>query len=234
MKRNWTLLFCLAGCLGGCGLFDEKKEAGAEANSHDIAVYHQAMKVGDFTTAISAIHSILAESKNNRSYYDTLSTLYFRNNQYPQAALSAQELLALEPKNVKMLNITARSFELLQMPDSALKYFQKLQGIEQSPEFEYQIAMTQFNMNNLRASKESANKVLSDKRADTMHMMMSYDKGGEQIVPLKAAAFNLLGTISHVEKNDEEARKYYNMALTIYPEFTTVQNNLKLINGGRL
>lgn len=231
MKRNWILLFCLAGSLGGCGLFDEKKGAGAEAGSHDAAVYRQAMKVGDFTTAIAAIHSILAGDSTMHHYYDTLSILYFRNNQYPQAALSAQELLAHEPENVKMLNIAARSFELLHMQDSALVYFQRLQAVDQNPEYEYQIAMTQFRLNNLAASKESANKVVNDKRADTMQMIISVNEGGEQIVPLKAAAFNLLGTISHSEEDDAQARKYYTMALALYPDFILVRNNLGRLEG---
>jgi tetratricopeptide (TPR) repeat protein len=234
MKRNWILLFCLAGSLGGCGLFDKKKDAGAEANSHDVAVYHQAMKVGDFNTAIAAVHSILAETPDNTSYYDTLSILYFRNSQFPQAALSAQELLVREPRNEKMLNIAARSFEMLEMQDSALKYFTQLHAIDQSPEYQYQIAMTQFKLNDIPSSKESAQKVVGDKRADTMQMLISTNETGEQVVPLKAAAFNLLGTISHTEKKDDEARGFYKMALTLYPDFIIVQNNLKRLEGGKL
>jgi tetratricopeptide (TPR) repeat protein len=228
MKRNWLLVFCLAGLSGGCGLFSKKENKGA----HDIAVYHQAMKVGDFNTAITAIHWALAKDSAHWQYYDTLGVLYFRSNQYPQAVLASQQFLAHDPRNEKMLNITARSFEFLEMQDSALIYFQRLEALNQNPEYLYQIATTQLKVNDWEGADASAQKVVADPRADTMKMIISANDQ-QQVVPLKAAAYNLLGTIRHTQMKNDEAREYFQKSLALAPDFTLVENNLKRLENDK-
>ena len=119
---------------------------------------------------------------------------------------------------------------MLDMQDSALVYFNRLQAINQNPEYLYQVAMTQFKVNDFQSSKLSAQKVVADTRADTMKMIISANDE-QQVVPLKAAAYNLLGTISHTENKNVEARDYFNRSLALAPDFTLVQNNLKRLNG---
>jgi tetratricopeptide (TPR) repeat protein len=219
---RYLIIFFLAVILAaGCQEFGSKPASAG----HDIAVYHQAMHVGDINTAIYAIHSALEVEKDSK-YYDTLAILYFRNGRYPQAAMSAEEFLKSEPANEKMLNIAARSYEMLDLHDSALTYFNKLEAINKNPEYTYQSATALFKTNRIAEAKTAAEKVVNDPRADTMQMIISND-GEQEVAPLKSAAFNLLGTISHLQNDDKKAKAYFDASLMLYPDFTLAKNNIE-------
>jgi tetratricopeptide (TPR) repeat protein len=220
--------FCLFSCKNPNSAHDQK------LIDHDIRMYHQAIKFGDVGTAIHAMQSLLAWDSTHTSYYDTLAVLYFHSQNFPQAIQSAQVILDKDPKSVKLLQITAHSYQYLNRHDMAIAYYTKLEEIKPDPLVYYELASSNFYIRDVAKVMDYTGKIMADKRSDTTKVNISFNQGREQQdVPVKAAACNLLGTMEMNRDRKTEAAENYKKALQIFPDFGLAKQNLNFINKER-
>jgi hypothetical protein len=74
--------------------------------------------------------------------------------------------------------------------------------------------------------------MLENKNLDTMAVNLSFGRKNpiHQIVPLKAAGFNVLGRIEISKLDTAAALIHYKKALEIFPDFEFAKRNLEIID----
>jgi hypothetical protein len=93
-----TLLFALLAPLTTQAQTSEK---------HIKQVYDLAIKYNDANMAVAALYHSLAEDTSNVQLKDSLATLYFNMNRYPQVLALTTELMAEDRSNLKYLEMRA-------------------------------------------------------------------------------------------------------------------------------
>ncbi len=198
---------------------------------HDIKLYHQAIKFGDVGTAIATMQSLLVWDSTKTNYYDTLAVLYYHSQNYAQAIQSAQIILDKQPDNMKLLQIVSHSYQYIGRQDLAIPFFLKIAEIQPDPVVHYEVAACYFAIKDSGKIKTYIDKIMSDKRSDTTKVTISFNQGrNQQDVPVKAACYNLLGTLSANEHQKNEALKDFNLALALYPDFELARQNADFTN----
>lgn len=225
MKRYAALCIFLLALATACQ--NTEQDVMADAQIHDIRMYHQAMALGDYIAAIQATHSLLARDSSQTQYYDTLAMLYYRSGSYPQAAQVAVLMLQKNPKSQKYLEVLARSYQAGGKIDQAAHYYQQLRELTGDPNYDYQLASLNYNAGRMDQAEAIINKIFSTPQIDTAHVKLYTDNGAEQVVHLKAAALNILGSIKYRQRKPDEARQAFTQALQIDSSFELAKNNLK-------
>ena len=71
---------------------------------------------------------------------------------------------------------------------------------------------------------------MADKKSDTTKVNISFNEGhDQQDVPVKAACYNLLGTLSANDHKNDEALKDFNEALVLFPDFELAKQNVGFV-----
>jgi len=192
-------------------------------------IYLNALKYNDPATAKVALYNLLALQPNNSALADSLALMYFDGRQYLSAALVAQDILSGNPNDTLALEIAAVSFDQIGLKDKALENYESLYLRKDRVFTLYKIASLQYELKRFKESKTSADIILNKKGVDTLNVYFNLDKKQEE-VPLTAAVYNLKGLIASGQKNNEEAAKFYQQALSIAPEFSIARNNLEALN----
>ena len=200
---------------------------------HETKLYHQAIKFGDVGTAIHAMQSLLVWDSTKKDYYDTLALLYFHSQNYPQAIQSAQVILDKQPDNIKLLQIVAHSCQYLGRQDLAIPYFTKVADKQPGPAINYEIASCYFFARDFKKVTSYIDKIMADKSSDTVKVNITFNQGhDQQDVPVKAACYNLLGTLAMNVNIKDQALTNYKNALKIFPDFELAKQNIDYIEKG--
>ncbi|RYD75184.1 MAG: hypothetical protein EOP53_16900 [Sphingobacteriales bacterium] len=230
MKNFKFLLFLLLYAF----VFSCKQDNAKLENEQDIRIYHQAIKFGDIGTATYAIHSLLSRDTSQYKYYDTLSTLYFQSNNYPQAIQAAQHVLEHDTNNLKMVEVSARAYQAIGRFDMALPFFSRVAILGSNPEAMYQVGVCQFYMQKFDEAESTVSKVIADPKATETELIIGFSNNSQQQqVPLVAAAYNMLGSIKFQQGNTAEAKTNFIKSLTLFPEFALPKENLEKLKRGR-
>ncbi len=181
-------------------------------------------------TAISAMQSLLIWDSTKTNYYDTLAVLYYHSQNYAQAIQSAQIILDKQPDNLKLLQIVSHSYQYIGRQDLAIPFFLKISQIQPDPVIHYEIAACYFAAKDYSKIKPFVDKIMADKKSDTAKVTISFNRGrDQQDVPVKAACYNLLGTLSAEKHQKDEALKDFNLALALYPDFELTKQNIEFV-----
>jgi len=122
-------------------------------------------------------------------------------------------------------------WENLGDPSKALDSYEALFLKTNSSLTLYKIGDLQLSMNRLTEARTSIDILLG--KPDTEEIQISFYQADNttQEVSLKAAALNLKGLIAKEKGDNEEAKKQFNEALKVAPDFELVQNNIKDLEG---
>jgi tetratricopeptide (TPR) repeat protein len=167
----------------------------------------------------------------SNAYEDTLALLYYQTNNLRGAYKLAGEINARDAKNLVSLNLLADISGRAGETKTSLEWYEKL--CTQNPQaFNlYQLATKQFMLERKKECRESLLKVVADSaQAKQQRTVMDIGNGYTESVPVLAAAYNMLGVLAFQEKNNAEARKYYNQALAIHPQFVIGKQNLESLD----
>ena len=193
-------------------------------------LYHQAIKFGDVGTAISAMQSLLVWDSTKTDCYDTLAGLYYHSQNYAQAIQSGQVILDKKPDDLKILQIVSHSYQYLGRQDLAIPFYLKIAQLQPDPVIHYEIAACYFAIKDYSKINPYIDKIMADKKSDTTKVTISFNRGrDQQDVPVKAACYNLLGTLSADQHNKSEALKNFNLALLLYPDFQLTKQNIDFV-----
>jgi tetratricopeptide (TPR) repeat protein len=215
----------------------KQKNTTPASNSSDneaMKMYQKAMEMGDFQTAIYSLNLFLQTDSTDVKWYDTLAVLYINSNNFLPASWCADKVLKNKPKELRMLELKAMAEQQLGRRDKILDVYKSLFEITGNYQYVYQTAAVEFTAGNIDRCKNLIDSMMTSKtiNKDSIDIQVSEDES--QKVPLKAAIYNLQAFIKARDGKYLEAKKDFENALRIFPDFILAKKNLQdLMKGGR-
>ncbi len=204
--------------------------AGQVLTMHYYRTYQAGIRYNDYSIAKHALYNILVENPQNDSILYSLSVLYFQSKQYASAALTAQDVITLNPDNLAAIEIAAVSYESIGALDKALETYESLYLKSDDYETLYKVAFLQYEVKNYAEAKTNADILLGKKEAESL--TATFDVAGDQQkeYPIKVALLNLKGLIAKDQGKKEEAKTFFQQALKLAPDFTMAKDSLAELN----
>ena len=220
-----TLVLLSVGSFAQDNPAQNQPTAGQVLSTHYARTYQAGMRYNDYGIAKHALYNILVEYPQNDSILFSLSYLYFQSQNYASAALTAQDVIALNPNHLGAMEVAAISFETLGVKDKALEAYESLYLKTDDVQSLYKMAFLQYETKSYAESKTNADILLNKK--DVVDLKASFDEDGVQKeYPIKVALLNLKGLIAQAQGDNKTAESLYNQALAISPEFKMAKDNL--------
>lgn len=228
MKNKTIIIFIF--CVVVMNSFSQKK-SNSNVNSFENAIkkYHNSLKYLDYKTAINAIHDVLIIAPEKTNYKDTLLALYYNSNQSISAVLLAQEMEKTGNSSKNVLEVLAITYQNAGQLKEALKYYEKLNALENKLFYQYQIAVIQYGMSRVSECTTTLSKIIENPNSAKETVKIDYEKAPSQEIPYSAAAYNILGVLSLNINQKENAKAYFQKSLEIFPEFLLAKNNISAI-----
>ena len=208
---------------------NETQTTGFEEEYYNIQhkVLNKALKLGDASVAITAIYNMLALKPNEAAIKDTLALLYYNQNTYEQALTLGMQILESSPDNANALEIVAGSQQNLGQIKEALKNYETLFSISNDIGHLYIISTLQYALKRFgecNATLDALLKIESEKSVG-----VNAGNGQVQLVPVKAAAYNIKGVVAIDMNQTELGLQFFNKALEIFPQFVLAASNIEQI-----
>ncbi len=185
------------------------------------------MKYNDGEVSKDALYSMIAMDPNDDSLKMRLCYYYFEQNQFASSLFVSLDLLSRHPDQMDALKINALSYENLGVRDKAIAAYETLYLKANDVGVLYQISVLQFEIDRLAESKTNLDIILKDPQAKALKLNFAKSEIEQQEITLEAAAYNMKGMIEKQEGNLDVAKKYYEKALEVEPEFFIAQQNLE-------
>jgi tetratricopeptide (TPR) repeat protein len=194
---------------------------------HYLKVYKQALNYNDANAAINALHGIIA-ADNSLAYKDTLSILYFNVKSYYSCLLLAEEVYKAVPENVIAMARAAECYDELGDPKTATGLYEKVVPQTKNPYHIYKLGVCQYQLKRTAECEASAKAALADTTSKRIGVNFTMADGSQQLVPVDAAAANLLGVLKMDAKNFAGAKTDFQQALKLFPDFAGAKGNLEV------
>jgi tetratricopeptide (TPR) repeat protein len=192
-----------------------------------LMVYNLATKYNDIAVAKTALYNLLAIDPTEISLLDSLAYYYFDYQQYAPAIIVAKDILSFNPNHLPAIEICAIGFENLGLLDQSVNYYESLY-LKNNQLFNlYKVAYLQYNLKRFKESSTSADIIIAMQEADNLKLIFPTSDKSQQEIPMKAALFNLKGMISKDQGDKVNAKKNFEEALKIAPDFYLVKESLK-------
>ncbi|MBX7124483.1 MAG: hypothetical protein K1X47_02220 [Cyclobacteriaceae bacterium] len=197
--------------------------------THFYQKYSVALQFNDLDVAKDALYDMLLITPASDSLLYNLGSLYYDNAKYPSAALVAQALLARNPKSVPALELSASSFESLNVIDKALANYETLYLTTNAPFVLYKMAFMQYQLKKHDEALANADIFLTKKEADEIKVTYDDKDGKPAEYAARVAILNLKGLIKQEKNDNAGAKKHFQEALAIAPGFEAARQNLAKI-----
>lgn len=184
-------------------------------------------KYNDMEVSKDALYSMIAMDPNDDSLKMVLCYYYFEGNQYASSLFVSLDLLSRHPDNSDALKINAMSYENMGVRDKAIDAYESLYLKTNEVDVLYQAALLQFELSRYNECKSSLDIVLKDPQAKAIKLKFARTETEQQEVTLESAAYNVMGMMEKQQGNMDEAKKNFEKALELEPEFELAAQNLK-------
>jgi len=188
--------------------------------------YNISLRYNDVQVAKNALYDLMLLEPANTSYLDSLAYMYFEFNQYASAALVSRDALKQNPNNQVMLQIGAKSLDQLGALDQSLKMYQKLYNISDNAYALYEVIQKQYALKKFEDAMINSELLLGKPLVNGSQVYAEDAEGNEIQIPFKAVVKNLQGLIARGQGDEESAKKYFNSALSLAPNYALAQENL--------
>jgi tetratricopeptide (TPR) repeat protein len=205
----------------------EAPSASMILTEHYLRKYSAASRWNDPDVAKDALYDVIVENPGIDSLIYTLAYYYYENEKFASSLLITQDLLGRDGKNPIYLELAGSSAQQLGVNDRALQFYESLYLINDNIRTLYQIAFLQFNLKRSAECKTSIDILLANPKITTEKAMFQDAKGNEKEYPLKVSVLNLKGLLALDQKDKEGAKKAFNEALAISPDFALAKANLE-------
>ena len=185
------------------------------------------MKYNDPAVSKDALYSLIALDPNDDSIKMVLCYYYFENKIFASSLFVSGDVLVRHPNHIDALRINAMSYESLGVRDKAITQYESLYLKTNDVGVLYQVAVLQFGLERYTEAITNLGIIIKDPQAKALKLNFAKTETEQQEVTLEAAAYNLWGMIEKQQGNKEEARKHFNKALEIDPEFAIAKQNLE-------
>jgi tetratricopeptide (TPR) repeat protein len=204
------------------------KPINASPSNINMQVYRQSLSLGDYNTAINAIHYLLASDPvKYANFQDTLALVYLQNNNLRQGYLIADALLKNRGYSDMRLEIKAICAKGLQQPVEAINAYATLFSNTKTPAFGFEELQLQYSIRRLAETITTGNALLQSlpvKDSSRINILKADGKTVQQ-VSLKAAVNNIIGLAYIDLKNKNNAILNLDAALKENPDFEQAKNN---------
>lgn len=219
------ILFFMVLCFAAC----QQGEFNSELAAHKKQVYRQAMQNSDAKVATQALYDILAINPRETQWVDSLALLYVQQGAYNQAIRVSQQKLTAHPQDTLMLKVQALSYKALNDNKAALKAYEQLHSLTKNVYHLYEISTIQYSMTRLQECLQTAQNIHQHPDLNTAKVNLTFNKNN-QIVPLKAAVFNIQGVVAKDMNKLPEATSFFEQALSVFSDFELAKGNLAGLN----
>lgn len=225
MQLRISLLFIVLSIT----LYGQKKKEIDQVDVNKKALIEQ---IDDKRLKIDYLVDLYSKDTNNVLALKDLAAIYYQSKAYKEAFNVCQLIIRKEKNNIFALRMIAGVYEQGGQIEEAIVYYQKLLAIAETPQDFYQLASLYYNNSNFKSALYYLNKILSGPN-EGENVLITYEKEGKyynQLVPINAAALNMIGFAYMNSEKIDEAKKVINEALKIFPDFELAKGNLNYLN----
>ena len=188
--------------------------------------YIFARKYNDNIVAKDALFSMIAMDPTDDSLKLQLCYYYFENGQYASSLFASADIIGKDPENIDALRVNAMSYERMGVKDKAVDSYESLYLKTNDIGVLYQVVVLQFDLKRYTECMTNLDIILKDPQAKALKLKFAKSENEQQEVTLEAAAYNVKGMVAKQQGNLQEARNYFNKALSVQPDFALAQQNL--------
>ncbi len=223
------MCFMLALCFSSSKIFSQGKNS--QEYLQQLNIYKKAKFYNDPITTRTAIYNLLEIDPTGIGWMDSLAFEYYTYRQYTSSLIVTLEVLKLNANNLEMLELKAICWEQIGDKNKSLEAYESLFLKNNSSVTLYKIGFMQLELSRYAEATTSADILLG--KEDVSGILMNFTKKDQsnQQVSLKAAAYNLKGLIAKEQGDKVEARKQFDEALKLHPDFEVVLDNIKELEG---
>ena len=211
--------------------FSQSKEIqGTQLYKHYQMKYVFGMKYNDGEVAKDALYSMIAMDPNDDSIKLRLCYYYYEKNQFASSLFVSADLLARNPDHTDALRINAISYENMGVRDKAIAAYETLYLKTNEIGVLYQVAILQFEVERYAECKTNLDIIMKDPQAKALKLNFAKNETEQQEITLEASAYNVMGMVEKQQGNKVEAKKYFEKALELEPDFALATQNLEDLN----
>jgi tetratricopeptide (TPR) repeat protein len=226
--KKIKLLFFMAAI--GTYSFAATPADSARIRKESMDLYKFAMGYNDLTTAAQSLSQYLLNG-GDANFKDSLAIIYYELNNLAGAYKISNEQYTVNNKNVTALTLLADITGRGRDAKISLDWYDKLCAVNPTPFNWYQLATKQFTIERKLECRQSLNKIIADSTAAAkQNVTLDIGNGYSENVPAIAAAYNMLAVLEFQDKKTEEAKKLYNKAIALFPDFVIAKQNLQALS----
>ncbi len=230
IKITSLTIMLFFGMLSGAAAQENATEEQPTILDHFQRTYLLGIRYNDYSIAKNALYDMLAIEPANDSIAHLLSYLYFQQRQYASAALIAQDVISRNPEHLPSFEIAASSLESLGALDKSLEVYERLYLKTNDFQSLYKIAFLQYDLKRFIECESNLDLLMEKKEADEEKVIFNDANNQQKEYPIKVALLNLKGLL-YKEKGDKAgAKKHFEAALAIAPDFAVAKENLESLN----
>lgn len=198
-------------------------------NASDQAAYQLALRFNDIAVAKNSLYSLIVRNPEDIRYVEMLGSVYYEAGQAMSAALVSMDVLKVNDKSIKSLEIAANSLEQVGALEKSLPYFETLYLLSGDNFSLYKSGFIQYSLKKYPEALNSMNMLVKNAKPDEK---VGFPKSQveTQEVSMKAAALNLKGMIYLDQGSKTEAKAAFQEAISLDPEFDLAKENLAKTN----
>ena len=193
------------------------------------SIYKKAKSYKDPSVAINSLYKMIAIQPENVLLKDSLMREYLTISQWAPSYMISREILAMQPNNLFALEVSCISLQNLGLKQQALNEYESLYLKSDRIDVLYTISFLQFELKNFTESLTNLDILINNSETEEMSVSVSKSDNSVQEVLIRAQLNYLKGLIYLEQSKNEDAKKYFNIALTISPDFQNAIDRLKSI-----
>ena len=193
------------------------------------SIYKKAKSYNDPSVAINSLYKMIAIQPENVLLKDSLMREYLTISQWAPSYMISREILAMKPNNLFALEVSCISLQNLGLKQQALNEYESLYLKSDRIDVLYTISFLQFELKNFTESLTNLDILINNSETEEMSVSVSKSDNSVQEVLIRAQLNYLKGLIYLEQSKNEDAKKYFNIALTISPDFQNAIDRLKSI-----
>ena len=193
------------------------------------SIYKKAKSYNDPSVAINSLYKMIAIQPENVLLKDSLMREYLTISQWAPYYMISREILAMQPNNLFALEVSCISLQNLGLKQQALNEYESLYLKSDRIDVLYTISFLQFELKNFTESLTNLDILINNSETEEMSVSVSKSDNSVQEVLIRAQLNYLKGLIYLEQSKNEDAKKYFNIALTISPDFQNAIDRLKSI-----
>ncbi|MFI5221978.1 MAG: hypothetical protein ACHQK8_06620 [Bacteroidia bacterium] len=229
--RNLLLVASAIVFLSACGN-NNTSSSGKKNTEVYKKLYEKSMSMKDYSTAIMAVQMILLEDSSMASYQDSLPELYAAVNNVEAVSKTIDPVLKRHPKDEKFIQIKSVVQQEQGDYEGVMNSYSTLYELTHKLSYLYQIGTMSFQMGKLDEATKIVDEILSKAPGSKDSLDIFVSEQQKQKVPILAAALNFKGYIFAQKRNLPEAKKYFESALKVFPDFVMAKRNIQQMMAG--